>query len=313
MSATPASLAIAFADGLEVALVFEDVGDLGDALDEHERAHLAERVVQRVQHRQEEHRRRGDARGDVAEHVDLRASRAARAELQHDRHAAGLQRGAHRAAHVDVRVAAVAARLHALRGQPPAQLRDDAVHGGEVGERARGQRAVELAERPRRRQVAGALDLRALELAAQQRLEAAQRVARQPVAARVVRRAGRAGARRAGRARGGCAARRRRSRPSPPGGARRPRSPSARGRASRPPSRRAARRRSARAARRAPRSDSSPSSARSSSRDALARRRPARRRGRRSARTRARRRAGPPGSWRASPRAPRGSPPARSS
>ena len=55
MSATPASLEIALADRFEVALVLEDVGHLGDALDEHERAHLAERVVQRVQHREEEH------------------------------------------------------------------------------------------------------------------------------------------------------------------------------------------------------------------------------------------------------------------
>ena len=45
----------------------------------------------------------------------------------------------------------------ALGGQPPAQLRDDAVHGGEVRERAGGQRAVEVAQRPRGRQGAGAL------------------------------------------------------------------------------------------------------------------------------------------------------------
>ena len=188
MSATPASPEMLLADGFEVALVFEDVGDLGDALDEHERAHLAKRVVQRVQHRQEEHRGRGDARGDVAEHVDLRPFGAARAVLEHDRHAAGLQRRAHRAPDVDVGVAAVAAVLHPLRGQAPAQLGDDAVHRREVGQRAGGQRAVELAERARRRQVARALDLRALELAAQQRLEAPQRLARQAVAARVLRR-----------------------------------------------------------------------------------------------------------------------------
>ena len=82
-------------------------------------------------------------------------------------------------------VPAVPARLQALRGQAPAQLGDDPVDGGEVGERARRQRAVELAERSRGRQVAGALDLRALQLAAQQRLEAAQRLARQALAARV--------------------------------------------------------------------------------------------------------------------------------
>ncbi len=60
------------------------------------------------------------------------------------------------------------------------------MHRREVGERPRRQRAVELAERPRRRQVARALDLRALELAPQERLEAAQLIARQPLAARVI-------------------------------------------------------------------------------------------------------------------------------
>ena len=77
------------------------------------------------------------------------------------------------------------------RREPPAQLRDDAVHRREVGGRPARQRAVEVAERPRRRQRLRALDLRALELAAQHRLEAAQGVARQPVVARVVGRAAR--------------------------------------------------------------------------------------------------------------------------
>ncbi len=86
-----------------------------------------------------------------------------------------------------MRGAAVSARLQPLRGQPPAQLGHDAVDGRQVRERARRQRAVQLAQRPRGRQRAGALDLRALELAAQQRLEAAQRLARQPVAPRVLR------------------------------------------------------------------------------------------------------------------------------
>src|SRR4051812_42221548 len=174
------------ADRLEVALLLEDVGDLGDALDEDERAHLAKRVVQRVQHAEEEHARAGDARRDVAQHVDLRAARTARAELQLHGHAAGLQRRAHRAPHVDGVAALAPARLVALRGQAAAQLGHDAVHGGEVLQRAAGQRAVELVERARRRQRLGALDLRALELAAQQRLEAAQLLARQPLPARVV-------------------------------------------------------------------------------------------------------------------------------
>ena len=77
------------------------------------------------------------------------------------------------------------ALLVALCGQAPAQLRDDAVHGGEVLQRPAGQRAVELVERPSRGQRLGALDLRAFELAAQQRLEAAQLLAREALAARV--------------------------------------------------------------------------------------------------------------------------------
>ena len=85
-------------------------------------------------------------------------------------------------------VAVRAAPLHALCGEPAAQLRDDAVHRREVGGRAARQRAVELAERARGRQLAGTLDLRALELAPQDRLEAPQRLLRQPLAARVARR-----------------------------------------------------------------------------------------------------------------------------
>ena len=49
-------------DGLEVAFLLEDVGDLADPLDEDERAHLAERVVHRVHDREEEHGRARDAR-----------------------------------------------------------------------------------------------------------------------------------------------------------------------------------------------------------------------------------------------------------
>ena len=72
---------------------------------------------------------------DVAEHEDLRAARALRAVLELDRHAAGLQRGAHRAPHVDVGVALAARELVALGGQPALELGDDAVHGGEVLDR----------------------------------------------------------------------------------------------------------------------------------------------------------------------------------
>src|SRR3984957_2528835 len=176
------------ADGFEVALVFEDVGDLGDPLDEHERAHLAKRVVQRVQHRQEENRRRGHAREDIAQNVNLGAFGAAGTVLQHDRDAACLQRGAHRAPAVPLRVSAVAAVLHPLRGQPPAQLRDDSVHRSEIREWAGGQGAVELPQRSRRREAARALDLRALELAPERRLEAPQRLGWKPAAAGVPRR-----------------------------------------------------------------------------------------------------------------------------
>src|SRR5207248_3304661 len=53
-------------------------------------------------------------------------------------------------------------------------------------ERAAGKRPVELVERPGGRQAPGALDQRALELAAQLRLERAQRVARQALPPRVL-------------------------------------------------------------------------------------------------------------------------------
>ena len=118
-------------------------------------------------------------RRDVAEHVELGAARALGLVLQDDGDAAGLQRGAHRAADVDVRVAGVAARLVALGGEPALELHDDAVDRGEVLGGAGRERAVELVQRPRRRQRLGALDLRALELAAQVGLEAADLVARQ--------------------------------------------------------------------------------------------------------------------------------------
>ena len=82
----------------------------------------------------------------------------------------------------------VAAGLEALRGQPPLELGHHAVDGGEVLQRARRQGAVDLVERAGGGQALGALDLGALELAAQQLLKAPQRVARQALAPRVVRR-----------------------------------------------------------------------------------------------------------------------------
>ena len=77
-----------------------------------------------------------------------------------------------------VGVMAVTTVLHALGGKAPTQLGDDAVDGREVCKRTGRQCAIELSQGTRWRQAARTLDLRALELAAQQRLEAAQRVAR---------------------------------------------------------------------------------------------------------------------------------------
>src|SRR5262249_11467843 len=108
-----------------------------------------------------------------------------RAVLQHDRHAAGLQRRAHRAPHVDVRVAPAPALLLPLRRQPALELHDDAVHRREILDRTAGQRTVELGQRPGGRELLRALDQPALELAPQVGLEAAQLLAREAVAARV--------------------------------------------------------------------------------------------------------------------------------
>ena len=116
---------------------------------------------------------------DVAEDVELGAARALGLVLQDDGDAAGLQRGAHRLAHVDVGVAGVAAALLALGGEAALELRHDAVDGGEVLRGAGRERAVELVQRARRRQRLRALDLRALELAPQVGLEAADLVARE--------------------------------------------------------------------------------------------------------------------------------------
>ena len=134
----------------------------------------------------EERRGARHARGDVAEHEDLGPARALGAVLQRDRHPAGLQRRAHRAPHVDVGVALATPQLMALGGQPALELGDDPVHGGEVLDRAARQRPVELVQRALGRQLGRALDQRALELAAQLLLEAAQLLARQALAARVV-------------------------------------------------------------------------------------------------------------------------------
>ena len=74
-------------------------------------------------------------------------------------------------------MARVAARVVALGGEPALELHDDAVHRGEVLGGAGRQRAVELVQRPGRRQRLRALDLGALELAPQEGLEAADLLA----------------------------------------------------------------------------------------------------------------------------------------
>ena len=98
--------------------------------------------MERVQHRQEEDARAGHRGGDVAEHVDLGPARALRPVAQAQRHAAGLERSPHRAAHVHDLAAPPPARLVAPGREPALQLGDDAVDLREVLERAAGQGAV---------------------------------------------------------------------------------------------------------------------------------------------------------------------------
>jgi hypothetical protein len=61
------------------------------------------------------------------------------------------------------------------------------MYRGQVLQRARRQRPVQLAQRAGGGEAAGALDLGAFELTSEERLEPAQRLARQPVAARIAR------------------------------------------------------------------------------------------------------------------------------
>ena len=83
-------------------------------------------------------------------------------------------------------VALAPLELVPLGGEPALELGDDAVHGGQVLDRAGGKRAVELGQRPLRRQRGGPLDQPALELAAQVLLEAPQLLARDALAAGIV-------------------------------------------------------------------------------------------------------------------------------
>src|SRR5215208_2758317 len=159
-------------DGAEVALALEDLRDLGDPLDEDEAPQLPERVVERVQDGEEEHACGGNRRGDVAENVDLRPARVLGPILQPQRHAAGVEGRPHGAAHVHDGPAAPAALLVPHGRQAPLELGDGAMDGGQILGRAGGEGAVELGQRARRGKLLGALDQRALELAAEVALEA---------------------------------------------------------------------------------------------------------------------------------------------
>src|SRR5205807_2891205 len=168
----------------ERPLALEDVRDLRDALDEHERAQLSEGVVERVQYRQEEDARARHARRHVAQDEELGASWTARSIPEPERDAAGLQRRTHRAAHVHDRGTSSSSKLVPLRGESPLQLSDDAVDGREVLQRPARERAIELAQRLRRRQRLGALDQLALELSTQVTLELAQALPRHRIRVR---------------------------------------------------------------------------------------------------------------------------------
>ncbi len=73
--------------------------------------------------------------------------------------------GAHRPADVHVGVALAPLQLVTLGGEATLELGDDPVDGGQVLDRAGGQRAVELVQRALGREARGALDQVALELA----------------------------------------------------------------------------------------------------------------------------------------------------
>ena len=83
-------------------------------------------------------------------------------------------------------MALAAAELMALGGQAPFQLGDDAVHRGQILDRAARERPIELVQGPLGRQRRRALDEAALELAAQVGFEAAQLLAGKAGAAGVV-------------------------------------------------------------------------------------------------------------------------------
>ena len=102
----------------DVLDALEEAGDLVDAVDEHERAHLRELAGDGVDEVQGEAGEAGHRTGDVGDDEDLRLGRARVAELRLGGHTAVAERVAHRAAEVERALAAVAA----LAGQAHGQL-----------------------------------------------------------------------------------------------------------------------------------------------------------------------------------------------
>ena len=135
-----------------------------------------------VEHREEEDARARDARGHVAEHVQLRPPRAPRAV------AAGraARRPTRATARIVRRTSTCQERRRPRCSRPCEASRffscaTVAVHLREVLRRVRRQRAVELAQRLRRRQRPRALDHLALELAPHVALELLEALARHRV------------------------------------------------------------------------------------------------------------------------------------
>ena len=85
-----------------------------------------------MEDREEEHAGRGHGGRDVAQDEDLGRSRALGAVAQTQRHAPGLERGAHRPPHVHDRVPPAAPLFVAQRGETALELRHRLVHRRQV-------------------------------------------------------------------------------------------------------------------------------------------------------------------------------------
>ena len=107
----------------DVLDALEVLGDLVDAVDEHERADLGELALDGVDEHQREAGERGDRPGDVGHHHQLGLGRPRVLELRLGGHAAVGERVAHRVAEVERALAAVAA----LAGQPGRELAGERV------------------------------------------------------------------------------------------------------------------------------------------------------------------------------------------